>query len=579
MVKFILLLTSFAALGSLLLSIHVLLRKQWRYQNYLALLFLSIAIWNLSVLMQGLGNSLQDRIFWVGVAYPAMMSAPLFFFLLIHQFTHLHSSPSTSALVLLFLIPALSSLIVWSPQWQHLVWSEILWKETPFGMMALFEHGWWYYVEVFYLYALVSVACFYLVRGIYRFPSIYKRVFSLLLVALLLPLATHLLYTWKGDILYGFDPTGLAITATSALFFFLISKYNILSINPIAQNNVLDYLQDAVILIDPSGKIIDCNRKASEMLMQLGVARCKGELFSHCLSQWKELEELLHSPVATNHLLSLRDRRYRLSHNIVRNADNENVGEIFVFHDITEALQKESEMLRINTQLQNANELKDMLFRVVSHDLRGPICSLTGLLELFVERGEIPSPEIMRVLYKASAGSFYLLDDLLHWANSQRNTLSLSPDYHALCDSVVRVMNLLRFQYQEKEIDVKNACVQYITAYFDKSSLEIVLRNLVSNAIKFSHPGGQILIEARLGNDFAYLTVKDHGVGMTPEILDQLNRDAVVKSQLGTSNEQGTGFGIQMCRALVKANHGELTIISNPGEGTSVTFTVPLRNG
>ena len=289
------------------------------------------------------------------------------------------------------------------------------------------------------------------------------------------------------------------------------------------------------------------------------------------------MEDLLHSPVGTNPVVSLRERSFRLSHNIVRNADNENVGEIFVFHDITEALQKESETLRMNTQLKNANEVKDMLFRVVSHDLRGPICSLTGLLELFVERGEIPSPEIMRVLYKASAGSFYLLDDLLHWANSQRNTLTLSPDYHALCDSVVRVMNLLRFQYQEKEIEVKNGCVQYITAYYDKSSFEIVLRNLVSNAIKFSHPGGHILIEARLGNDFAYLTVKDNGVGISPEILDQLNRDAVVKSQLGTSNEQGTGFGIQMCRALVMANHGELTIVSKPGVGTSVTFTVPLR--
>jgi signal transduction histidine kinase len=183
----------------------------------------------------------------------------------------------------------------------------------------------------------------------------------------------------------------------------------------------------------------------------------------------------------------------------------------------------------------------------------------------------------MRGLYKASSGSFYLLDDLLHWANSQRNALTLHPDYYPLCESAGRVINLLRFQYQEKSIEVRNDCVRYITAFFDKSSLEIVIRNLVSNAIKFSHPGGQIVIEGRLGNDFAYLSIKDQGVGMPAEILDKLHRDEIVQSQVGTANEVGTGFGIQMCRALMKANHGELTIMSTPGEGTTVTLSIPLR--
>lgn len=578
MVKLVLLLTAIAALGSFLLSIHVLLRRQWRYQNYMALLFLSIALWNLTIVLQGMSNSFEERLFWVKVAYPAMMSAPVFFFLLIHQFTHLHTPVSTKAVILLFLVPLLSSLMVWSPDWQHLMWQEVAWRETPYGWMALHVHGKWYYVGSFYLYALALIACFYLIRGMSRFPRLYKRIFAVLLVALVIPLFSHLLYTWNGNILFGFDPTSLSITVTSCLFFYLVSRHNILSMSPVAQNNVLDYLQDAVLLLDNSGKITDCNTKAGEMLKQLGMERCKGELFARCLSRWKELDVQLHAPERVRTPISLLNRRFLLSHNVVRNAIHENVGEILVFHDVTEVEEREQALLQLNSQLNAANELKDMLFRVVSHDLRGPVSSVTGLLEVFVERNEIPSKEVMRVLYKASAGSFYLLDDLLHWANSQRNALTLHPDYYPLCESAGRVVNLLRFQYQEKSIQVKNDCVQYITAYYDKSSLEIALRNLVSNAIKFSHPGGIIAIEGRLGNDYAILTVKDNGVGIPPDTLEQLNRDEVVQSKLGTSNEQGTGFGIQLCKALIKANHGTLSIQSTPGQGTMVTLNIPLRS-
>jgi len=577
MVDLVLLLSAFAALGSFLLSIHVLLRKQWRYQNYMALLFFSIAVWNLTIVLQGRSRSLEESLFWVGVAYPAMVSSPVFFFLLIHQFTHLHTPVSWKAIFLLFLIPTLTSMMVWNPDWQHLLWKAVNWSQTPYGWMALHEHGKWYYVNSFYLYALALTACFYLIRGMYRFPALYKRIFLLLLVALLIPLFSHLFYTWKSNILYGFDPTGLTITFTSFLFFFLVSRHNILSMSPIAQNNVLDYLQDAVLLLDNSGKITDCNLKASEILKQLGFDRCKGELFSRCLSRWKELEIQLLAPERMRTPISLLNRRFRVLHNVVRNANHENVGEILVFHDVTDVDEREQALLLLNSQLKSANELKDMLFRVISHDLRGPISSLTGLLEVFVDRNEIPTKEIMRVLYKASSGSFYLLDDLLHWANSQRNALTLHPDYYPLCESAGRVINLLRFQYQEKSIEVRNDCVRYITAFFDKSSLEIVIRNLVSNAIKFSHPGGQIVIEGRLGNDFAYLSIKDQGVGMPAEILDKLHRDEIVQSQVGTANEVGTGFGIQMCRALMKANHGELTIMSTPGEGTTVTLSIPLR--
>lgn len=246
-------------------------------------------------------------------------------------------------------------------------------------------------------------------------------------------------------------------------------------------------------------------------------------------------------------------------------------------------LLQEEIVTRIKTEqeLLEVNKTKDRFFSIIAHDLKSPFTSLLGLSEMLhnefesFEKDEIR--ELLAALHKSSEDLFNLLQNLLNWSMTQRKTLILSPEPIQINDAIKEVFQWFSAQAMQKAISLINSSKDDLLIEIDKESLYVILRNLVSNAIKFTPAGGEVSIRTTESDDAITITVADSGVGIPAEKINKLFRlDEKIQTS-GTANERGTGLGLVLCYEFVRANGGTISVSSQPGMGTTFTINIPKK--
>lgn len=229
--------------------------------------------------------------------------------------------------------------------------------------------------------------------------------------------------------------------------------------------------------------------------------------------------------------------------------------------------------------LQQLNATKDKLFSIISHDLRGPIQSFSGFLQLLVNHpGSFSEEEIKQVIGKVNDSVKNLsrmLANLLNWSQSQMNSIGFSPERIDLDEIVDRNIDLLNENAQAKGIHLSRQLQEGSSVLADENMLDIVLRNLIHNAIKFSREGGQVMIEARQHTDYTEISVADTGVGISTDKIATIFQTEHTFSTRGTANEQGTGLGLLLCREFIEKLGGHIRVVSESDRGTTFIFTLP----
>jgi signal transduction histidine kinase len=250
------------------------------------------------------------------------------------------------------------------------------------------------------------------------------------------------------------------------------------------------------------------------------------------------------------------------------------------------SIQKQRE-LEINQILKVAKEdqerlnvLKDYLFRIISHDLRSPINTIQSLTELFVA-GNLSQEEesiIFDSLKKSSESSALLLDNLLKWSVFQINN-STEPilTYVNVKALILDIFDQLEIKAKQKKIELLNHIYAHLNILADINMVEIILRNLISNAIKFSYAGQSIHVSAEIKDSILHLQVKDTGMGMPQDILDKLFTADKSVCRNGTQEEKGTGIGLLLCKNLVESLNGNIDVISIPKHQTIFTVKLPYK--
>ena len=231
-----------------------------------------------------------------------------------------------------------------------------------------------------------------------------------------------------------------------------------------------------------------------------------------------------------------------------------------------------------NRELHKLHSVKDKLFSVVAHDLRSPIAALMTLIEhLFMKTfDEKTQTVILQDISKRVEDVYKLLDNLLRWAKSQMHGIKVSPVYFNVQEEVNGVLNNLKNVANAKKISLENLLLEH-DVFADRDLFSVIVRNFVSNAIKFTPEGGKIIINSEVYENKLIVSVIDNGIGMTPEVLNNLFRPNQTMSLLGTNNETGTGLGLLLCSDFVKAIGGKIWVSSQYGEGSTFSFTVPIK--
>ena len=238
------------------------------------------------------------------------------------------------------------------------------------------------------------------------------------------------------------------------------------------------------------------------------------------------------------------------------------------------------ELSEAKKELEIINNNKDRFFSIIAHDLRAPFNTLLGVSEMIsgdlkdMTMGEVS--EISSVIHSSTQNLFKLIENLLNWSRIQMGSFQINPQILDIKNLTLDTIEILKYAAKEKNIEIVNEASEQ-SIYADEECFKTVLRNLINNAIKFTHRGGRVrVLTNKLQNQIQF-TVEDNGVGMDKEVAKNLFNITSKTSTAGTENEKGTGLGLILCHDLVEKNNGTIWAESEYGKGSKFKFTLPIE--
>jgi len=237
------------------------------------------------------------------------------------------------------------------------------------------------------------------------------------------------------------------------------------------------------------------------------------------------------------------------------------------------------EIMAQKDELKRLNETKDKLFSVIAHDLKNPFNSIIGFSELLLQDRDVFSPEkreqMLQTIHHQSKSTFELLEHLLEWARSQTDFIAFRPEQVVLQSLMRDVKASLEGPAKEKGVRFCCEIPDHIVVQADKPMLQIILRNLLHNAVKFTHSGGEVSCQAESSHGHVNIMIADNGVGMDANTRKAIEDGVHLDAQQGTARETGTGLGLLLCREYIARHGSRLSVESEPGKGSCFSFTLP----
>jgi PAS domain S-box-containing protein len=266
----------------------------------------------------------------------------------------------------------------------------------------------------------------------------------------------------------------------------------------------------------------------------------------------------------------------------ILNEKNEIVNYVAIKQDIS--LRKESELKikQQNEQLVELNKTKDRFISILAHDLKNPFNAILGYTELitnnFDEYNKEELKEYISIISNSAKDTFNLLENLLEWAYSQQNKVKLNPQKTNLLTITNECLNLARSSALAKNITIRIQIDEQTNVVADKEMIKTVIRNLLTNAIKFTSDDGSVIVKSKQNNDNIEIAITDTGIGMDEKTRNSLFKIGETKSALGTNGERGTGFGLMICKEFIEKHGGNIWVESQKGQGSTFYFTIPVLN-
>lgn len=357
--------------------------------------------------------------------------------------------------------------------------------------------------------------------------------------------------------------------------------------------DVFNSVAEAIYLLDESGTYIDVNKSAEKMHLrdkQEFIGKTLEIFAAPDLNNLAEIKNLMNRVTDTGVPACFECWVQRKNGEVFPEEVFVNKGKYFgknvliaTARDISEKKQAE-EMIKLkNEELQNINSEKDKFFSIIAHDLRSPFNSFLGLTQIMAD--DLPNLSLNEIQTMASSMSksatnlYSLLENLLQWARIQQGAIPFTPEIVQLKPLIDECIAITLETAKNKGIDISYNIQENTAVFVDSNMLQTVIRNLVSNAIKFTCKGGKISVSAKTGdNNSIEISVRDTGIGMSREMVDNLFRPDVKTSRKGTENEPSTGLGLILCKEFVEKHGGQIWAESEVGKGSTFYFTIPSHN-
>lgn len=565
-----------------LITFYMCYRIMRRYEiavRWFGFMMLGITIWALSYGFELSSSTLDEMLFWINIEYLGIAFIPAFWLLFISRYTGKDKWLSKTNFILLMTIPVITLLLVWTNNLHHLHYKSVsVDRSGEFPLLSI-ESGPWYIVHTIYFYLLLAWGVFLLIDKFRRSDPVFKKQNLSVMIAAFIPWIANLAYLMGFRPMGHIDSTPFAFIITAVAIGIGLVKFKLMDIIPIARDKVIDAMNQGLIVADSMGRIIDLNRETREIFSLQG-ENMIGKSIESIFSGQSELLEFIKEKKQGQIKIKIQrnEKPVFLEVNLSHLFEDTLIysGLILLIKDISDQVRTESKIRTQAEQLQATNKLKDRLFSIISHDLRGPLINLNDIIKLLNE-GTITEEEFHAVIPVLSRNLGYttgLLENLLYWSRSQLQGEMIKPVHFNLKEVCDNILHLFENAIAEKMLKVENNIDENCVVYSDKDMIQLVMRNLISNATKFSKRGGSITLSSATEGEYSVICCTDTGVGISETNLKKLFELETFTTR-GTENEQGTGLGLLLCKDFVEKNGGTIRVESELNKGSTFCIKIP----
>ncbi|GEO09680.1 sensor histidine kinase [Segetibacter aerophilus] len=568
------LILSVSGLATIILSIIIYTRLKSAERSFAFVIGLA-GWWALTYAGELFSSNLSTIKFWLQLEYVGITLLPLALLLFIHVFIFKQKLVIRPFHAWIALIPVSTLVLVFTNDYHHYYYKSLSVNSSGAFPLLTIEPSFWYYVFTAYFYAALAWSIYSLATAFKTADRIYVKQKRIIFYALVIPWIFNILYKLGVRAEQNIDLTPFAFIATSTIISFGLLRYKLLDIIPEAREKIFESMQDGVLVLDSYNTVIDKNSQMECVLSHLPEKIIGAQLFTlfplaHQLYQgvMERRKNTIEIEIEKNGSKNY----YEVDINVLTDRTSDYSGCILIFNNIT---QRKKDAI----SLAALNEQKDRLFSIIAHDVRSPLINIMDMVRLIDEQ-VITETEFKTYLPELSKNLNYtssLLDNLLHWSKSQLKGEVINPGNLDIRKIVKHEIAYYQQKATQKGIYLSSTIEDETGVFVDAEMIQLVIRNLIGNAIKYCSKEDYIIVSATVDAGQVTICVKDTGSGMKPEIVEKLFRFETFTIR-GTNNERGTGLGLQLCKDFVEKNNGKIWVTTELNVGSKFYFTMPVAN-
>lgn len=543
-------------------------------KHWFLLAILAMDLWLLSVGVELSATSAAcafgvSRLAWIG-----FVLLPTFWAFFLYEYALGAKVPRWLVPLCAGLAPALITLAAVTSGWHEKFYGpETKWLLSAEGAYVQSDHGPLFFIAITYLYMVIMAAAVVAGRAVRSANPAVRSFFLKLFAATLIPMVANLAYILGGITLFNTDPTPFSFALSLTLVVWLVADNRWIDVNAIARELLFYNSTDPVFVVDPSGAAIETNPAAADLLRREAHPEAP-------LSAFGELGPIIRYLAAHRSLPDVTDIQLGHRHFAVRahaislGAGQKQVGWAVALLDVT--VQKIAAEKAIA-----AEQMQAQFLATVSHELRTPLTVINGALGLLSQGGaKVSDAQKARLLAKAAGSSetlTTLVNDLIDTQSLSSAEFSIDLQPAALAPLVQKAV--ARAESLQPEKDIRFRCEMpeaVLTVQADAERLGQVFGSVLSNAVKFSAPGGQVEVSLQQSEGMAHVQVSDSGCGIPPGAEEQVFAPFTQVDGSDTKVAYGSGLGMHITRQILDRHGGSIRYVSAPGVGTTFTISLPL---
>jgi signal transduction histidine kinase len=563
----------------ILLLAFILLSYKHKTAISFAWVLFCISIWAIFYALELSSTQYHQIMLWIRLEYIGISFLPAAWIFFSLQFTNIEKSVSNLQQIVIFAFPVITLLMVLTNPWHHLHYQNtILDQSGPFPLLAI-ESGPWYHVHTVYFYFLLALGIILIIRRWNHIDILYRKQRFIIFLAALFPWFANVLYLSGIRPHQHLDLTPFAFIITGLFIFFGLFRFSLFDVIPLAREKVMDSMREGLLVLDLQNRVIDKNTAMNKFLPQ-GLVKIIGLKLSDLFPAYPDLLNMTGKEVECAveiEMMNSRSLHVEVSYAPVKDEKNKIFGSLMIFWDISEKKKVNEKLETQAKELKLLNSFKDKMFSVIAHDLKSPLANLLALLD-YVNQGMVDEKEFkdyMAMISSRLGTTSTLLNDLLEWSHGQFYGDKGKTEVIHLKPFLENSLELYQKLASEKGIRLDCHCNEQHVALAEASMLNFVVRNLVTNAIKFCREGDSITVASEINENELLISIKDTGTGMLPEVLEKIFSMEIV-SVPGTRNEKGTGLGLKLTKEFIEKNGGRIWAESEYEKGSIFYFTLPL---